>query len=188
MFENSEQYTANKILILFILDRLGVKLSDHFLNAVLLGPGLVNYFSVQECREDLIAKGCVQRELDSAGTVLYSITEKGRERLGQMRYMLSGGLGARYEAYLEAIRDSLEQGMHVNADCFEDAAGNVYVRCYVREGSNCIVDVKLPVANRSDGAAICETWRKNTSELYLQLVKTFYDGIKTNKKEKEKGT
>ena len=43
MFENSEQYTANKILILFILDKLDMKLTDHFLSAVLLGPGLVNY-------------------------------------------------------------------------------------------------------------------------------------------------
>lgn len=185
MFENNEQYTANKILILFILDKLDMKLTDNSLSAVLLGPGLVNYFTVQECREDLIAKGCVRRELDSSGSVLYSITEKGRERLAQMRYMLSGGLGARYEAYLEANRDSLEHDMHVNADCFEDSHGNTYVRCYVREGSNCIVDVKLPVANRSDGAAICEIWRKNTSELYLHLVKTFYDGIKTHASDKE---
>ena len=187
MFENSEQYTANKILILFILDKLDMKLTDHFLSAVLLGPGLVNYFTVQECREDLIAKGCVARELDSNGSVLYSITEKGRERLEQMRYMLSGGLGARYEAYLDANRDSLERGMHVNADCFEDSEGNTYVRCYVREGANCIVDVKLPVANRSDGAAICEIWRKNTSDLYLHLVKTFYDALKEIQNKEEEG-
>ena len=177
MFENSEQYTANKILILFLLDKLRMPVTDHCLSAVLLGPGLVNYFSVQECREDLISKGCIKRELDSNGSVLYSITGRGREKLGQMRYMLSGGLGARYEAYLEVHRDSLEHDMHVNADCFEDSEGNAYIRCYVREGTNCIVDVKLPVANRADGAKICESWRKNTSELYLRLVKTFYYGI-----------
>ncbi len=175
-------------MILFILDKLDMKLTDNFLSAALLGPGLVNYFTVQECREDLIAKGCVERELDSNGTVLYSITEKGRERLGQMRYMLSGGLGARYEAYLEANRDTLERGMHVNADCFEDSEGNTYIRCYVREGANCIVDVKLPVADRSDGAAICEIWKKNTSDLYMHIVKTFYDAIKTGKNEKENET
>lgn len=180
MFENNEQYTANKILILFILDKVGMALTDNCLSAILLAPGLVNYFTVQECREDLIVKGCVSRELDSSGCVLYSITEKGRERLEQMRYMLSGGLGARYEAYIESHRDSLAHDMHVNADCFEDSEGNTYVRCYVREGTNCIVDVKLPVADRSDGAAICEQWRKNTSELYMQLVKTLYDGLQIN--------
>lgn len=77
--------------------------------------------------------------------------------------------------------------MHVNADCFEDSEGNTYVRCYVREGANCIVDVKLPVANRSDGAAICEIWRKNTSDLYLHLVKTFYDALKENQNKEEEG-
>lgn len=184
MFENSEQYTANKILILFVLNKLSIKMTDNALNAVLLGPGLVNYFTVQECREDLISKGCIKRELDSNGSVLYSITETGVERLNQMKYMLSGGLGARYEAYIDENRDSLERDMYVNADCFEDTQGNVYVRCYVREGTNCIVDIKLPVASRIDGAAICDTWRKNTSDVYLQLLKIFYDSIK-NKKDKE---
>ena len=178
MFENNEQYTADKILILYIFEQLDMKLTDHLLSAVLLGPGLVNYFTAQECREDLIRKGCLSRELDSSGSVLYAITGKGRERLQQMRYMLSGGLGARYDAYLKEHKDILERDMHVNADCFEDAAGNTYVRCYVREGANCIVDVKLPVANRSDGAEICEQWKKNTSDIYIHLVKTLYDGIK----------
>ena len=68
--------------------------------------------------------------------------------------------------------------MYVNADCFEDASGNVYVRCYVREGTNCIVDIKLPVADRKDGAAVCEAWKNNTSGIYMQLMKTFYDVIK----------
>ncbi len=177
MFENNEQYTANKILILFILDKLGVAVTDNYLNAVLLAPGLVNYFTAQECREDLIAKKCVLRELDSAGTVMYSITDKGRERLEQLGYMLSGGLGARYEAYLREHRDEIAKAMYVNADSFEDAQGNVYVRCYVREGTNCIVDVKIPVGSKKDAAAICEAWRNRTSDIYMQLVKTFYDKI-----------
>ena len=73
--------------------------------------------------------------------------------------------------------------MTVDADCFEDSNGNVYVRCFVREGTNCIVDVKLPVADRKDGAAICEEWKKKTSALYIQLMKIFYDSIK-HKEEK----
>ena len=39
MFENSEQYTANKILILFVLDKFEMQMTDNALNAVLLGPG-----------------------------------------------------------------------------------------------------------------------------------------------------
>ncbi len=178
MFENNEQYTANKILILFVLNKLGMRMTDNALSAVLLGPGLVNYFTVQECREDLIAKGCVKRELDSNGCALFSVTEKGKERLEQMKYMLSGGLGARYEAYIEEHREELEHALLVNADCFEDSNGNAYVRCYVREGVNCIVDMKLPVANRKDGADICEAWKQKTSKIYLQIVKTFYDSTK----------
>ena len=178
MFENSEQYTANKILILFILNKIDKKVTDNALSSVLLGPGLVNYFTVQECKEDLITKGCVKRELDSSGSVLYSITDLGKEKLEKMMYMLSGGLGARYEAYIEENRDSLEKEITVNGNCFDDKDGNIYVRCYVRDNANCIVDVKLPVSNRKEGALICEAWKKNTSDIYMKLVKVLYDGIK----------
>ena len=34
------------------------------------------------------------------------------------------------------------------------------------------------VADRKDGAAVCEAWKNNTSGIYMQLMKTFYDVIK----------
>lgn len=175
MFENNEQYTANKILILFILNKMGMKITDNALSSILLGPGLVNYFTIQECKEDLILKGCINRELDSNGTVLYSITELGKNRLGQMAYMLTGGLGARYEAYIEENRDFLEKELSVNARCFDDKDGNVYVRCFVRNDANCIIDIKLPVSNRQEGAMICEKWKKNSSALYMEFIKILHD-------------
>ena len=65
----------------------------------------------------LVTDGFVEKMGESP--VLYSITEKGKERLKQMKYMLSGGLGARYESFIEENRTELEKSICVNADCFD---------------------------------------------------------------------
>ncbi|MBR5280723.1 MAG: DUF4364 family protein [Clostridia bacterium] len=180
MYENGEQYTANAVLVLHVLKCVGEPITDFYLTDLMMGPGLVNYFTMEQCLDQLTEGGFVTRRLDSMGIALYSITEKGEEMLSSMKYMLSGGLGARYEAYVRKQKAEISGKMHIDATCFEDSNGNLYVRCFVRDGLMGVVDVTLPVGNKEDGEQICTAWRNDSSSMYIQLMKALYDGAKIN--------
>ncbi len=180
MYENGEQYTANAVLVLHVLKCVGEPITDFYLTDLMMGPGLVNYFTMEQCLNQLTEGGFVERRLDSMGLAIYTLTEKGEDMLTSMKYMLSGGLGARYEAYVRKRKDEVSDKMHIDATCFEDSNGNLYVRCFVRDGLMGIVDVTLPVANKHDGEQICKAWRSDSSSMYVQLMKALYDSAKIN--------
>ena len=174
MYENNEQFTANKVLILHILDRLDTFVSELYLTEILLSPGLVNYFSAQQAIDQLISMGFINRVLDSNGLPVFCITEKGRDISRSLSYMIAGGLGARYDRYIEENKEKIIEKMHVNADVYSDENDNFYVRCYVREGTNCIVDIKVPVANIKDASSIDLAWKNNSMKMYLEITETLY--------------
>lgn len=180
MYENGEQYTANAVLILHVLKCVGEPITDFYLTDLMMGPGLVNYFTMEQCLDQLTDGAFVARRLDSMGVAIYSLTEKGEEMLSSMKYMLSGGLGARYAAYVQKHKEEVTGKMHIDATCFEDANRNLYVRCFVRDGLMGVVDVTLPVANKTDGEQICKAWRSNSSSMYIHLMKALYEGAKIN--------
>lgn len=178
MFENGEQYAADQVLVLFVLDTLGIPVSDNHLTDLMMGPGLVNYFTYVQCLDDVVKAGFVQRRLDSMGIATYSLEEQGKAMLAAKKYMLSGGLGARYETYVSQHRNEIRQQMKIDANTFEDSQGNLFIRCFVRDGLNCIVDITLPVPSRSDAEAICKAWRSNSSAMYVEIIKAMYNQSK----------
>lgn len=178
MYESGEQYTANAVLVLHVLKCVGEPISDFYLTDLMMGPGLVNYFTMEQCLQQMTDGGFVERRLDSMGIAVYSLTEAGEEMLDSMKYMLSGGLGARYEAHVRKHGAEVRGKMHVDANCFEDSKGNLYVRCFVRDGLMGIVDITLPIASKEDGEKICKAWRNDSSSMYIKLVKALYDGAK----------
>lgn len=174
MYENNDQLTANKVLILHVLDRLDSFVSELYLSEIMLTPGLVNYFSIQQAISQLVSMECIDRILDSNGLPVFCITDKGRDIAQSLSYMIAGGLGARYDKYIDENKDNILRKMNTNADVFEDEHDNYYVRCYVREGTNCIVDLKIPVGNRKAASAIAEAWKNNSTKMYLELTELFY--------------
>ncbi len=180
MYENGEQYTANAVLILHVLKCVEEPITDFYLTDLMMGPGLVNYFTMEQCLDQLTAGDFVTRRLDSMGIAIYSLTEKGEEMLSSMKYMLSGGLGARYAAYVQKHKAEVTGKMHIDATCFEDSNRNLYVRCFVRDGLMGVVDITLPVASKEDGEQICKAWRSDSSSMYIHLMKALYEGANIN--------
>lgn len=174
MFENDEQFTANQILTLHILKCIDMPVSDSALTEVILGPGKVSYFSFQQCLSEMISFGCISRVLDSMGIPMYTLSDKGREILDSMKYMISGGLGYCYEKYISAHREEIENNLKVNCTILQDLKGNVFIHCYVRDNLSCVVDVTLPVASKRDAEAICDSWRKDPSGMYVSILKSVY--------------
>ena len=109
MFENGAQVTADSVLILHILKLMGEPVTDSALTEILMGPGLVNYFTSLQCLSVLTEEGLVRRSLDSMGKAMYDITVSGEDMLASLKYMLSGGLGAAYESYIANHRDDIKK-------------------------------------------------------------------------------
>ena len=57
---------------------------------------------------------------------------------------------------------------------YSSAGGKYFVRCYIRDGSEYLIDMKLPAADKDDAEAICRRWKEDPSEIYSDIVKILH--------------
>ncbi|MBO4327207.1 MAG: DUF4364 family protein [Clostridia bacterium] len=175
MFEDGSQMTADSVLILYVIDLVGGPLQDDMLTELIMGPGLVNYFTMCQCLSGLARGGYVSRKLDSMGKAMYDITVSGSEALASMKYMISGGLGAAYESYIRNHKDDIKKRTRIGANWTRDAKGNYFVHCFVREGLNADIDITVPAADREDAETIILNWKNNAAGKYVEILKVLLD-------------
>lgn len=174
MFENTKQQEDNKLLLLFVLDKLDLPVTGLCINDIMLEPGWMSYFSVQIALNELVAEAFVSRFLDEDGIPMYRITQLGRDRLDAMNRELPRGLAKRYEQYINRERENIRKQLEVNANYFVGANGELYVRCFLRDGADYIMDFKIPATDKQEAVRLCQTWKEYTAETYLKVLQSFY--------------
>ena len=176
MFENLEQKTENKLILLYILEKFGMPITGMYLTDLVLEPGLINYISCLTALSELIETDLVNIIPDNDGIPMYSINKKGSDVLHSLKHVIPAGMLARYQEYIETEKDNIRKQLEVNASFFTDAAGDYYVRCFVRNNGTYIIDIKIPVANKSEADLICRNWRQNTANIYTNILKVMHNG------------
>jgi len=170
MYENKDQMIQNEILILYILDKIGIGVSDFILTEFVLKPGLINYFSYKESLEELLKNGYVEKMQGNDGQDIYSVTDLGKVTCRSMEPSLSQSLRIPYDDLLLKEKNRLTTGMAVNSYVFIDSNKNLAVRCFIREKGNVVVDLRLPVPDRETGEQICNMWQKNAYALLPKII------------------
>jgi hypothetical protein len=64
--------------------------------------------------------------------------------------------------------------MEINAYYFTDGNGDYYVRCFVRADGTYTIDIRLPAADKKEASDICQNWKNNTSEIYMNIIKAVH--------------
>ncbi len=174
MFENTEQQTENKLILLFVLDKFGSPITGMYITDLILKPGLMNYFSSQMALNELVETFLVDIIPDNDGIPMYSINEKGSEVLHSLKHIIPVGIATRYDEYIEKEKDNIKKQLEINAQYFSDSNGDYYVRCFVRNNGTYIIDIKIPVANKSEAILICKNWQQNTASIYTNILKAMH--------------
>lgn len=172
MFENDKQYTENQILILYVLKEIDMDTPGSLLTDILLEPRMMNYFTMQSALCDLTDSGMVLTIKDSDGIPLYSCSKKGLETLNALIGTLPTALTESYKRRIHKEKDKIKKSIEINANNFTGTDGQMYCRCFIREGSTYIADVRIPVADKAEAEAVCENWKNNTSEVFLKVIKS----------------
>ena len=171
MFENDSQYTENQILILYVLKEIDLDTPGSLLTDILLEPRMMNYFAMQSALCDLTDSGLVLTVKDSGGIPLYSCSKKGLDILKSLENTISPAIKDTYKRLVHKEKSKIKQSIEINANHFTGTDGQIYCRCFIRDGSTYIADVRIPVADKTEADTVCKNWKNNTSEVFLKVIK-----------------
>lgn len=159
----------NKLLVLYMLDRVSFPLTQAQIYDFLLGKNYVNYMNLQLAITELIDTGFVTAESKLNRTYL-TITAEGQETLSFFKNRIDTSLKKEIDAFLSTNQFKLRNETSVLADYNKVLSGDYEVHLAAKEKDVTVVELTLTVPNRDTAETICNNWKKKNQDIYQYLA------------------
>ena len=170
----TDSQTLYKLILLYMLRRVTFPLSQTQLMSFLLDQQYTDYFQVQQAINDLMEAGLIARE-KIRNTSQYTATPEGEQTLEYFVGEISENIRSDIDEYLRKNAFDLRNESCVRADYVQTENLDYAVRCLVTEGTDTVLDLTLTVPTEEAAITVCAKWPEKSSEIYISLMKTFFE-------------
>ena len=172
---NSESLAENKVLILYILEKIGKPISNDALLNVVLGVTDMNYFYFQQFLLDLLENGYIVNYSKDEHS-LYEITDFGKQTLELTKNIVPGIIKLRVDSKFKNEMDDFENKHSVVAEYMPKSDNHFDISCKIVENNETIFEVKTFAGSTIQAKEIVDNWKENAAKMYPAILK-----ILTNK-------
>lgn len=166
---DSETLAENKILILYILNKIGKPISNDALLNVVLAVTDMNYFYFQQFLLDLLENGyIINYHKDDQS--FYDITEFGKETLELTKNILPGIIKLRVDSNFKTEMETFENEHSVIAEYTPKSENYFIVHCKIIDHNDTIFEVKTFAGSREQAKEIVDNWKNNAEVLYPEIL------------------
>ncbi len=158
-----------RLIILQMLHRAGIPLSNTNITGFMLEKEYTTYFSIQQSFMDLLNANLITAESTHNNT-LYYITDEGEQTLALFNDRISDSIKHDIAQFLDSNHIELATEASVTADYYKSPGGHYCARCQVYSGTRAIVDLTLEVASKEQAEAICRNWQTQHVDVYTNLM------------------
>ncbi|MCJ7856387.1 DUF4364 family protein [Lachnospiraceae bacterium NSJ-143] len=155
----------NKLIILYLLSKMGVSLSNNDICQFAMERNIMDYISVQQCLSELTSSEYLESVADG-GSTRYTITHDGNDVLGFFQNRITEWLLSAANEYILNNRQRIKSEYEVSANYFPEINGEYLVKCEVcgLDGGR-IMELDVVVPTKSQALQICSNWKKNVNSI-----------------------
>lgn len=170
MFENSsEELAYHKLLILYILDKINMDLTNSQITQVVLETEMMNYFSLQQLLSQLMESKFLITYKDS-DREYYALTQKGVETLEYFLSRIPENSTKKVDEYILTNKENLLADTQVKSSFVKQSDNEFIVNLRVIENQCNLIDLNLNVSSEKQANHICNNWKKNASHMYAEVI------------------
>ena len=169
MFDDKSKSALNKLIVLYILDKIEIPLTNTQITNIILENNIINYFSLQECVAELEKSDLVKLE-ESQGKLTYQISEAGQRAVSMFLNKISKSKITLMNDYIKKNKDSIKKESEVFADFYKNNENEYVVNLKVIENEIILIDLKLNVVSAKQARLICDKWNNSSSKIYGQIM------------------
>jgi predicted transcriptional regulator len=169
MFDDTLELAENKLLILYIFNKIKLSVSNNQITEIILENNLINYFTLQQYLNELVSSNFI-KYTDESGSRRFTITDKGMKVLSLFENRLSSDKVELLNNYLENQIDSIRKDVTVTADYTIENKNNIIVNLKAIENDSILIDIKINVVSNKQARTLCDKWKNNSSELYKDII------------------
>lgn len=159
----------NKVLILYILNKLNKDIKQDDLFQIITSINEINYFYFKQVLTDLIDSKLVGSYTKEEEQVV-RITTDGKNNFTLTQNILPGIMKLKADNIFEKEFHLIEQESSVIAEFIPKSENDYTIKCKIVENNETIFEVQTFAGSRDRSKRIVDNWNKNANTIYPKIL------------------
>ena len=159
----------NKVLILYILDKLNKDITNAGLFKITSSINNINYFYFQQTLTDLVDSKLVGPYTKDDETV-FKITSEGKNNFALTKDVLPGIMKLKADNIFKKELYEIEEASSVSAEYTPKNEKDFTVKCKIVENNETIFEIKTFAGSADRAKRIIDNWNNNASSIYPKIL------------------
>lgn len=175
MFEDSLELAENKLILIYIMNKIKCPLTKNQLTQIILENNIMNYFVLQQYICELISSEIIKYSMDNNDHSLL-LTDKGIKVLKLFQNRINPDRLKNVDEYLNRNCDNINKKITVTADYTIEHNNECIVSLKSYENNTVIADIKIKAPDIKQAKVICSKWKNNSSDICKEIMQILING------------
>lgn len=167
MLKDTQEMAENKLLILYILKRANLPLTNEHMAEIIIDTKCMNYFLMQQYLNELKLSKHIIYDSDKN---YYYITPLGTKTITMFLNLIDDDKKSRLDKYIVINRERFKKELQVTANYEKIADKQFMVTCKVEENSMTLIELKLNVVTNEQAELLCKNWKSSAQNIYSYVI------------------
>ena len=164
-----EKIADNKLLILYILQKVNHSISYKELLELVISISDMNYFDFQQLLQDLLDDKFIIKYINNDEEMI-ELTNEGINALNLTIDMLPGIIKLKVDSSFKEQYNKIKDELSVYARYTPISETNFTVTCKIIENNQTIFNIETFAASREQAKSIVNNWNKNAEKIYPTIL------------------
>ena len=168
---DNETLAENKVLILYILNKIDRPVSNDELLQLVLSIEEMNYFYFQQFLLDLLENKYIETyQGDTFSEQIYRLTTAGKEALELTKDLVPGIVKLKIDQTIKGELQDIEKEISLISEFTPEDNGGFMVTCKVMEQNKVLFEVSTFATSREQVKFICDNWKEHATQIYPEII------------------
>lgn len=169
MLKDNIELAENKLLLLYLLDKTRIPMTQSHITQIVLENNLLNYFQLQQYLSELVDGGFVA-DNKSENKHLMSMTASG---VTALNFFTSRIPDKKKEIIDNYFKSHAAAEKKIDALCNYKFENNIYtVNLKLIENNTPLIEINLTAGSKEQCDMICSSWKENPKKIYSKILST----------------
>ena len=168
---DNETLAENKVLILYILNKIDRPVSNDELLQLVLSIEDMNYFYFQQFLLDLLENKYIETyKENNFSEQIYRLTTSGKDALELTKDLIPGIVKLKIDSTIKGELQDIEEEISIISEFTPEDDGGFIVTCKIIEHNKTIFEVSTFAASREQAKFISDNWKENAINIYPNMI------------------
>lgn len=169
MLHMNDDFTVNKLIVLYLLSEIKMPLSLSQITQIILERGYTDYFSMQQYLNELVGADFITKSTEN-NISCFNISEKGLQTLEFFASRIPTTIRTELDGFIQSNWRKLRSQLDIFAEYIPTKEHEYIVHCKVIEDHAPLMELHFTVGSKKQAIEMCENWKSNSSQLYSEIL------------------